>query len=483
VTTPLATLYRCTGCGWTAPADELLPFRCRRRGEGGDHVLARTWADELIAPAANRWLEEALADDHPNPFVRFRKAFHSWHFARAHGMDDSRYVELVLELDRRVTRVDGKGFSVTPFRRHEGWPQAASRHWIKDETGGVAGSHKARHLMGIAVWIETLQSLGLFPRDHPPPLAIASCGNAALAAAVVAAAMGHELRVFVPEEADPAVVRRIQELGAQVQICPREDKAAGDPTVRAFHREVERGALPFGCQGPDNGMTLEGGLTLGYEMAQTLRAEASAATFPRHVVVQVGGGALGSSVFQSLMEALPCTHPPGDARVEWPRLHTVQTRGGWPLRRAWEIFVRRLLAREGRDPGSAIEDDAQAARWMAAEEMRPVVLEELARAATAPEEFMWPWEIAPRSVATGILDDETYDWRALLFAMVLSGGIPVVTDEDTLRRARDLAREETAIPVSATGSAGLAGWLTLQEQGVVEAPESVALLFTGIARD
>ena len=29
-------------------------------------------------------------------------------------------------------------------------------------------------------------------------------------------------------------------------------------------------------------------------------------------------------------------------------------------------------------------------------------------------QFMWPWEEPPHSVASGILDDETYDWLAIL---------------------------------------------------------------------
>ena len=35
---------------------------------------------------------------------------------------------------------------------------------------------------------------------------------------------------------------------------------------------------------------------------------------------------------------------------------------------------------------------------------------------------MWPREPEPRSIADGILDDETYDWRALLTAVHDSGG-------------------------------------------------------------
>ena len=47
-------------------------------------------------------------------------------------------------------------------------------------------------------------------RPARAPLAIASCGNAALAAAVVARAADRRLRVFIPPDADPAVVARLR---------------------------------------------------------------------------------------------------------------------------------------------------------------------------------------------------------------------------------------------------------------------------------
>ena len=49
--------------------------------------------------------------------------------------------------------------------------------WVKDETTNVSGSHKGRHLFGVAVR-EALAPSG------EGPWAIASCGNAALAASV-----------------------------------------------------------------------------------------------------------------------------------------------------------------------------------------------------------------------------------------------------------------------------------------------------------
>ena len=448
--------------------------------------MVRRWDQRLYPPSSNPWIEDALAQNDPNPFVRFRKAFHSWHLATGHGMSDEEYIGRVRDLDGRVAAVDGRGFTVTPFTfhgsEHEAKAGLRTEHeakatlWIKDETANVSGSHKARHLMGIAVWIEIVEELGLLSKQDRPPLAIASCGNAALAAAVVAAAMGRELRVFVPENADPVVLARIQELGARIQPCPRVKEKDGDPCIRSFHRALDEGALPFGCQGPENGMTIEGGLTLGYEMAQIL-AETPTEKFPHHLMVQVGGGALGSSVFQSLMEAL-CFSPGAAEDGALPHLHTVQTTSAYPLRRAWEGFALRVARRLDEKPAG----DRDTAELLAHPTSRTVVLQELEYAARHRGEFMWPWEETPHSVATGILDDECYDWWALLRGMVLSGGIPAVADESTLRRANDLAKQLTPIPVSATGSAGLAGWMSLLKQGLIESSETAAVLFTGVER-
>jgi threonine synthase len=92
---------------------------------------------------------------------------------------------------------------------------------------------------------------------------------------------------------------------------------------------------------------------------------------------------------------------------------------------------------------------------------------------------MWPWETTPHSIAHGILDDETYDWLAVVEAMLVTGGRPVVVGEEELEKANALALETTGIQVDPTGSAGLAGLVALREQGVVGPGESVAVLFTG----
>jgi threonine synthase len=95
---------------------------------------------------------------------------------------------------------------------------------------------------------------------------------------------------------------------------------------------------------------------------------------------------------------------------------------------------------------------------------------------------MSPWETEPRSVAGGILDDETYDWLAVSEGMFTTGGTPLVVDEETLVRTNELARETTGIDVDHTGSAGLAGLLALRAAGTVGEGERVGVLFTGVVR-
>jgi threonine synthase len=95
---------------------------------------------------------------------------------------------------------------------------------------------------------------------------------------------------------------------------------------------------------------------------------------------------------------------------------------------------------------------------------------------------MWPWEHEPHSVAHGILDDETYDWLAVVEGMLDTGGQALVVDERTLLRANELGRETAGVDVDPTGSAGLAGLLALCEAGEVGDDERVAVLFTGVAR-
>lgn len=95
---------------------------------------------------------------------------------------------------------------------------------------------------------------------------------------------------------------------------------------------------------------------------------------------------------------------------------------------------------------------------------------------------MQPWPQEPASAATGILDDETYDWRAVVEGMLTTGGRPLVVSEDSLTQANRLAVARTGIPVDPTGSSGLAGLLEMRRSDQVGDHDRVAVLFTGLER-
>ncbi len=268
--------------------------------------------------------------------------------------------------------------------------------------------------------------------------------------------------MFVPADADAAIVARLRRLGSDVVPCPREPGVAGDPAYLRLREELAAGAVPFTCQGNENGLAIEGGETIAYELASQLEGVAM-----DHIVIQVGGGALASACAQGLREAAELGAIPRE-----PALHTVQTTGAHPLERAYSR-VRALLPGGGGRAGQGGD---------AARPRRADVDRALAEAARHRSAFMWPWESEPKSIAAGILDDETYDWRAVVGAMLTTGGQPLIVAEDRLAEANELGAA-TGIPVDPTGSAGLAGLIDLRQAGVVGADERVAVLFTGVRRE
>lgn len=413
-----ATSMVCGGCGHVAPPLEPLPFRCPNAGsDDTDHVLQRRFMPDDA-------LREAFFDDEPDPFIRYRRLTHAWNTARLAGISDGEYIALVRRLEERISEIDDNTFHVTPLMRD-------GRLWIKDETVNVSGSHKGRHLMGLMIWLE------LFDRQRPArTLAIASCGNAALAAAVVARAAGRRLDVFVPADASGVVVDRLEALDAKVTRCPRQPGAAGDPSYLRFREAVAAGSLPFTCQGNENGLVIEGGQTLGWELVSQLLSFGAGVD---RMFIQVGGGALASACIAAFEDALALR-----LIDRLPRIHAVQTAAS-PLERAWQRLT---------DLDDAIHHRS---------------------------DFMWPWETPPASIAHGILDDETYDWVAVVRGMLRSGGSPVAVSEEGLLDANRRGRE-LGVPVDATGSAGLAGMLELERRGAIGAGESLGVLFTGLTR-
>lgn len=424
----MVTGMECAVCGAAVDIGTPLSWTCPNASASDrHHVLHFCNSLEPMRP---------LASD--NPFLAFRRYLAVDALAEQLGMADAARAELIGATDDAVARVAGTGFRVTPFRRHD----ALSRElgfatdggvWIKDETSNVAGSHKARHLFTELLHLLIVEHAGESPWTprNRPRLAISSCGNAAIAASTLARAAQWPISVFVPEFASSTVRDALGGLGADVVVCPRgEGDPPGDPCIHRFRESVLEGSIPFGVVGTENAWCLDGGRTIGWEMFTELERPVD------RVFIQVGGGAFASCVGSAMREV--GVHP---------RLHAVQTEGCAPLARAWE----RAIATGG-----------------------------IAGAARRWERCMWPWEETPHSLADGILDDETYDWIGVVEAMAASGGGPVVAREATVVRAHELASAVTDIPVSPTGSAGLAGLLEIRKS--VADDERVAVVFSGVRR-
>jgi threonine synthase len=479
--------FECAGCGAVlAPSDAaVLPFACpnARRDDDVDHVVRRAGMPAPPFPPG----------DAANPFIRYRSLLAAHALALECGVEDDGFVALVRELDAAVAGVDGRGFEVTPFG-----PSAAlgariglstGEIWIKDETGNVSGSHKARHLMGLMLYLLVRarcsgerRAGGIVGRggDGAGRLAIASCGNAALAAGVIARAAGWPLDVFVPPSAAPSVLERLDRLSAAIHTCDRIEGVTGDPCYAAFRSAVAGGAIPFCCQGSDNGLTIDGGKTLPWEMISAARQSAAGVGDRGHLdamFVQVGGGALASAMIQGLADALSC-----GAIDRLPRFYTVQTKAAYPLKRAYDALAERILRRvpaiaeQGFMPASDLERAEVIAGWPG------LVDDELRYARRHRSAFMRPWEKTPRSIAHGILDDETYDWAAVVEGMLKTGGWPLAVGEDLLREANTIARETTGVNVDHTGSAGLAGAMKAVPLDSRLATERIAVVFSGVSR-
>ena len=211
-------------------------------------------------------------------------------------------------------------------------------------------------------------------------------------------------------------------MGAQIQVCEPAASERGDPCYSRFREAVSNGSHPFGVQGTDTATAFDGGRTLGWELGdQVPNLEAA--------FVQIGGGGLGTATAMALPNI---------------SLYPVQAAGCAPLKRAWDLLAPDF---------------------------------DMTKAKENPEDFMWPWD-KPTSVASGILDDITYDWLPLLEATLASSGEPVVVPETSLIETHRIATSVTGLNVSPTGVAGLAG--------LVEAPPRagtvVAVLFTGVDR-
>lgn len=164
----------------------------------------------------------------------------------------------------------------TPLVR---WPGhvfgvAAAEVWLKLEHLQASGSFKAR---GMFNRLRVAAAAGAVP---PAGVVIASGGNAGIAAATAAGALGVRCAVFVPELASAAKRQRLVALGAELVVG---GAAYVDALAACLERQRQTGALLMHAY--DQPEVVAGAGTLAAE----IEAEAGA---PDRVLVSVGGGGL-----------------------------------------------------------------------------------------------------------------------------------------------------------------------------------------------
>ena len=217
-------------------------------------------------------------------------------------MSDEDFCALVHRLDERVAAVDGHGFATTPFDAQ----RRAERPARLLGGGRRLGEGRDRQRVRLAQ--------GAAPVRRPD---LARGGGAArLRGSVGAARSRHrELRQRGARRSrgrrrGRAAPARVRPRRRRPASCSRGSRSsvrqspsvrakqgvAGDPTVHRLEEALAGGALPFTCQGNLNGLAVEGGETLAWEMAAT-------GAPVQRLVVQVGGGALASACIHGFAEA------------------------------------------------------------------------------------------------------------------------------------------------------------------------------------
>ncbi len=384
-------------------------------------------------------MTDLAIDSTESPFIEHRVHLDVYRMAIEAGLSDADYTAMVTDADDRIAQTAGVGFRTTPVQ----WLDTPldRRVLAKVETANVGGSHKARHLFGLLLEMMIGEAVDGSTSARPAELAIASCGNAAVGAATVTAAVGRPLRVFVPADADPAVMAELERLDARVEVCERQPGVDGDPCMHGLARALEAGATAFTVQGPTCPGVIDGGRTLGLELAQQL---ADLDVVAADLYVQIGGGALATAAMDGLARF----------GAPMPRFHPVQPASAHPLIATWNRIEPRIAG--GEQLADLIDEPG----------------------------LMEPWPGIPQSIATGILDDITYDWQTVVEHLVASRGWPVLVDEGTFASAVELASSQVAPPPDATGAASLAGLLADRRRA--EEPTTgddvAVVLVTGVDR-
>jgi threonine synthase len=477
-------------------------FVCPNSTSAHTHPLRKEfeYSDALLLE--DTWVERWNAGE--NSYSIFREALGSYAMAKKAGRE-LEWENFLQSLERNAQKNHPDGFAPTPLVNVSKLAQKIGHRgglFVKNETRTILGSHKARHAISSILYLETLRMLANRPQKHP--LAIFSCGNAALGAAAIAQAAEYPLYTFVPATVSQNVESLLSNMGAFVIKVPREGSIGeGDPCYNLYHRALKKFHwTPFSCYGHDLWASTEGAEILTFELIAQIALEQ---TPPEHValygfqkakldniVLQVGGGGLANGMISGLQSAvyrqmLQCM----------PRIFLAQTASCYPLAESYFTILKEITSETklaNRDiqkilATTTVIDLAREhfhaldylIRTIAREFLSPSIQSILARVAAKRGHYFKPWNgNEPHSIAEGILDDTTYDGFEIVVAMLQTAGFPCILTEGELANGWKIGHESTELNVSATGTAGLAALLFLKSNHIVKPTENTSFLFTGV---
>ena len=280
--------------------------------------------------------------------------------------------------------------------------------WLKDETRSPTASNKDR---ATALVLED----GL--RRGARTITTASTGNAAVSAALGAAAAGVRAAIFVSTGCRPEKLALMTRAGAHVFCVPAGYAAAVDLSRAA--------ARAFGWLDRNTGVnpiTLEAKKTVAFEVWEQLGRR-----LPDAMVVPVGDGPTLAALGLGFTELGRCGLAAG-----LPRLIGVQAERCAPLVRAWRG-----------EPAEPADDDPAA------------------------------------TVADGIAVPRPASGDAVLAEVRRSGGAMVAVPDAAMTGAVGLLAARAGVTAEPAGAACLAGLRAALAAGLVDAGETVVLLVTG----
>jgi threonine synthase len=372
---------KCVLCGDEYGVDEVL-YVCPKHGDEG--ILDVLYDYDLVA---TRLTKEGLARNHD---------YSIWRYAPL--------LPIAEDSPRPPLHV---GWTSLYHAQRLGEKLGLRRLYLKDDGRNPTASFKDR---ASAVGVVKAQELGY------QIITAASTGNAASSLAGLAASVGLESIIFVPERAPQAKVAQLLIFGARVMMVKGTYDQAFDLCLEA--------AKEYGWYSRNtayNPYLSEGKKTAALELCEQLEWEA-----PDRIFVSVGDGCIIGGLWKGLrdLRALGFIE-------RMPQLVGVQAEGSAPLVRAWE---------EG------------------TEEIVPLVPDTLAD-----------------SIAVGNPRDRV---KALRAVRETGGQYVAVKDEEIMEAMRLLGRE-AAVFAEPAGAAGFAGLLRMVRHGEIGAEERIAVLVTG----